>query len=61
MNLMTKYELGDFVYSVLDPTKKMQVIRIDIFLDGGYQYNCTWMGEDGVRAGNFFEGELEDK
>jgi len=61
MNLMTKYDCGDMVYSVLSPGRKMQITRIEIFLDGGFQYQCQWAIEDGFGSGWFFEKELTEE
>ena len=61
MNLMTKFKLGDMVYPLLAPTRQMQIARIEIYLDGGYQYQCQWATEDGFASQWFFEAELEDR
>lgn len=64
MNLNTKFELGNFVQSAISGydsiPKKMQVVRIQIFMDGGYQYNCSWWNEGEIMAAWFFERELEE-
>ena len=71
MNLMTKYELGEIVTSVLDPMIKMQITKITIYLDGGYQYETARFYDGGYQyetarfydgqlyVSNWFEGELE--
>ncbi len=61
MNLMTKFELGDIVSPILDPTAKMQITKIIIFLDGGYQYEATRFYDGQLTFSSWFEGELEDK
>ena len=59
MNLMTKYELGEIVTSVLDPMIKMQITKITIYLDGGYQYETARFYDGQLYVSNWFEGELE--
>ena len=61
MNLMTRHDTGDIVYAILSPQREMQITRIEIFLDGGYQYQCQWATEDGFACGWFFERELKEE
>ena len=60
MILNTKFELGDIVTSVLDDTLKMQIIKISIYLDGGYQYEASRLYEGQLLVDNYFERELEE-
>ena len=62
MNLMTKFEIGDIVNLVLDEPmgRKLQIIEINIYMDGGYKYYCKWIeGDQGLVGMAFFEGELK--
>ena len=59
MNLMTKYDLGDFVAPVLDPMVRMQITKITLYLDGGYQYETARFYEGILHINNWFENELE--
>ncbi len=62
MNLMTKFEIGEFVGLVLDNSlgRRLHITEINIYMDGGYKYYCKWIDEEqGIVGGSFFEGELK--
>lgn len=55
-----EYDVGSFVSLKLLPERKMQVVGMDIYADGGYQYKCNWVDPEGmIRTSSHFETELE--
>ena len=59
MNLNTKFELGETVTSILDNELRLHIVKITIYLDGGYQYETTRIHEGQFIVNDFFERELE--
>lgn len=58
MNLITDFKFGDIVISKISPDRRMVIIRIQIYMNGSYQYMCSWAIEEGFAEGWFFEDEL---
>jgi hypothetical protein len=59
MNILTNHELGHIVYMKVDPTKKMMIIGIQVYINFSYKYICTWPTNEGICEGWFFEEELQ--
>lgn len=61
MNLLTKYSLGDMVTLEYDTEKRQRkIISIEIYLDGGYQYQLAWTNSEGQKSTCFvFEAEID--
>jgi len=54
-----KFQLGQMVHFILNPSYRGQIVVIENYADGGCKYNVNWFVEGDLKSAWFFACELE--